>query len=81
MLGELLLRHTDNLSRTLQSQGMSAVDGHVVASMTVKTIQSLRKDENFVLFWTKVERVVNNLDVEYSSLPRKRKAPKRYDSG
>ena len=53
MLGELLLHHTDNLSRTLQSPGMSVADGQVVAAMTVKTIQSLRKDENFVLFWTK----------------------------
>ena len=26
-------------------------------------------------------RVVNDLDVEYLSLPRKREAPKRYDSG
>ena len=46
--------------------------------MTVKTIQSLRTDEKFVLFWTKVERVVNDVDVEYPSLPRKRKAPKRW---
>ena len=30
--------------------------------------------------WTKVEQVVNDVDVEYPSLPRKRKAPKRYDS-
>ena len=46
--------------------------------MTVKTIQSLRTDEKFC---AKVERVVNDVDVEYPSLPRKRKAPKRYDSG
>ena len=49
MLGELLLRHTDNLSKTLQSPGISAADGQVAAAMTVKTIQSLRTDENFVL--------------------------------
>ena len=48
--------------------------------MTVKTIQSLRTDENFVLFWTKAEQVVNDVDVEYPSLSRKRKVPKRYDS-
>ena len=81
MLGELLLRHTDNLSKTLQSPGISAADGQVVAGRTVKTIQSLRTDENFVLFWTKVEQVDNDVDVEYPLLPRKRKAPKWYDSG
>ena len=46
MLGELLLRRTDILSKTLQSPGISAADGQVVAAMTVKTIQSLRTDEN-----------------------------------
>ena len=30
MLGELLLRHTDNLSKALQSPGISAADGQVV---------------------------------------------------
>ena len=49
MLGELLLRHTDNLSKTLQSPEISAADGQVVAAITVKTIQSLRTDENFGL--------------------------------
>ena len=55
---------------------MSAAE--VVAAMTMK---SLRTDENFVLFWTKVEQVVKDLDIEYLSLPWKRKAPKWYDSG
>ena len=30
----------DNLSKTLQSPGISAADGQVVAAITVKTIQS-----------------------------------------
>ena len=47
MLGELLLRHIPG--KTLQSPGISAADGQVVAAMTVKTIQSLRTDENFGL--------------------------------
>ena len=61
VLGEMLLRHSDNLSRTLQSHHMSAVEGQTVASMTIKTLQSLRSDESFKLFWTKTLKMVNDL--------------------
>ena len=40
-LGELILRHTDNLSKALQSTSMSA-EGVRVAGMTIITLQSLR---------------------------------------
>lgn len=53
-LGELILRHSDNLSRTLQSKSLSAAEGQQAAKMTVKTIQSMRTDETFDLFWEKV---------------------------
>ena len=35
LLGQLLLRHGDNLSRTLQSPHMSAAEGQKVARMTL----------------------------------------------
>lgn len=35
VLGETLLRHTDNLSRTLQGEHTSAAEGQAVASMYV----------------------------------------------
>ena len=44
VLGEMLLRHTDNLSRSLQNKKCSAAEGQTVAQMTVKTIQSIRSD-------------------------------------
>ena len=50
-LGELLLSHSDNLSKTLQSYTMSAAEGQRIANMTVTTLESLRTDENFELFW------------------------------
>ena len=46
-LGELLLSHSDNLSKTLQSSTMSAAEGQRIANMTVTTLESLRTDENF----------------------------------
>ena len=53
LLGELILKHSDNLSKTLQSPRLSASEGQQIAAMTVKTLQSLRTDSNFDLFWTK----------------------------
>ena len=74
MLGELLLRRSDNLSKTLQSPHMSAAEGH--AAMTVKTLKFLRTDESFQAFWELVEKTANELEVESPSLPRKRRAPR-----
>lgn len=50
LLGELILKHSDNLSKTLQSSKLSASEGQRIATMTVKTLQSLRSDSNFDLF-------------------------------
>ena len=49
MLAEMVLKHTDNLSRTLQHKAMSAAAGQRVAQMTVQTLQSIRNDENLSL--------------------------------
>lgn len=54
MLGEMILRHADNLSSTLQHKTMSAAEGQVVAQMTIDTIKAIRNDEMFDLFWDKV---------------------------
>ena len=81
MLGQLLLHHSDNLSQTLQSLSMSAAEGQCVAAMTVKTLQSLRSEENFAAFWERVYQTASELEVEYLTLPRKRRPCRQYDSG
>ena len=50
ILGEMVLRHTDNLSRTLQDKALSAAEGQQVADMVVHTLQTLRNVESFDLF-------------------------------
>ena len=50
-LGLLILRHTDNLSKTMQRADMSAAEGQTVAIMTLSTLKSLRNDAGFDLFW------------------------------
>lgn len=81
LLGELLFRHSDNLSRTLQATHMSAAEGQKVAAMTLQTLQSVRSEENFKLFWAKALKIGGDLGVGDPVLPRRRKTPKRYETG
>ena len=80
-VGELILRHADNLSRTLQNKDISAAQEQEVADLTVKTLQKLRTDENFDLFWRTIILKTATLDLPEPQLPRRRKMPKRYEIG
>ena len=80
-LGQLLLQHNDNLSKTLQSQNMSAAEGQKIAEMSICTLQSIRCDANFELFWKKVTDLAEELDVDDPVLPHQSKRPRRYDTG
>ena len=81
ILGEMLLKHADNLSRTLQSKTISAAEGQETAKMTVDTIKSLRSDRMFDLFWLKVNRLASEFDIDEPHLPRRRRVPRRLDDG
>ena len=39
-------------------------EGQLVADMTRRTLQSMRKEENFDLFWDKVKRMAEDKDVD-----------------
>ncbi len=80
-LGLLILRHTDNLSRTMQKVDMSAAEGQAVTGMTVSTLRSMRNDAGFDQSWQKTTASAKNLDVNESVLPRRRKTPRRLDDG
>ncbi len=80
-LAQLLLRHCDNLSRTLQHKSMSAVEGEHVAAMVKQTLQTLRSDDSFKSFWELVTMKAKELDISDPALPRRRKQPRRYDDG
>ena len=76
-----VLSQTDNLSKTLQHTTFSAAEGQQLVKMTITTLQSIRSEEMFKLFWQKIIIQANALNIEESTLPRVRKAPRRYEVG
>ena len=75
----MLLKHSDNLSSTLQHKSLSAAEGQKIAQMTLEVIKQLRKEESFDIFWLKVKKFTDENDIEEPHLPRNRKRPLRYD--
>ena len=80
-LGQLILRHCDNLSKTPQSPKLSAAEGQWIGFMTVATLHVLRYDTQFDHFWKILQETRTKLDVDEHVLPRKRKVPRRYEEG
>ena len=79
-VGELVLNHADNLSKSLQSKTISAAEGQKLAEMTLKVLSKIRNCEQFNLFWSSVTKKASQLDIAEPSLPRNRKRPRRFDS-
>lgn len=75
------LKLTDNLSRTLQKQEMSAAERQAVAELTVRTLKAMRSEESFGLFFDLVDRFRELTGTQPPALPRKRRAPQRYEVG
>ena len=59
-LGELIICHSDNLSKTLQSPTLLQSRGHDCANKTVKVLEKLRNENNFNLFWDNVTAKANH---------------------
>ena len=55
-LGRKLYAHTDNLSKTLQQEKMSAIKGKSLADLTVQILEGIRNDRNYNLFYESVEK-------------------------
>ena len=68
-----------NKKSLTQEKVCSAAEGQTIAAMVVDTLQSIRSDASFELFWSKVTTMTEPLDIE-PILPRQHKAPKRYES-
>ena len=77
LVGAKILSQTDILSKTLQSPELCAIQAHKCADGVVKTLKKERCEEQFNLFWRKVEEKKSILEVDEYELTRKRRHPKR----
>ena len=76
MLSQRLYSITDNLSKTLQKEKMSALKGKELADLTVKTFEGMRNERDFNLFYEKTKSSASKIEaVSTPTVPRKRKRP------
>ena len=78
-LGTLLLRHSDNLSISLQAEHLCAAQAQTIAKNTALTLEKMRTDQNFDLFWTDVNSKAEALDADEPILSRRRRSPSIID--
>ena len=79
MLGEKILRPTDQLSQTLQKVQFSASDGQHAAKLTLEHLQQMRSDAAFNDFWTEATNAAQKNGVDEPVMPCQRKVPRRYE--
>lgn len=80
-LCERILVITDNLSKSLQTQSLSAAEGQALASLTIKTLEKMRTEGDFKLLLQYLETLRVHTDTEMPSLPRQKRAPQRLEIG
>ena len=72
---QLVLRHSDNLSETLQKFSLTSCQVKEIADLALQTINSLRSESELQLLWKKTVQRAEVLEITQPSLPRKRKRP------
>ena len=66
---------TDNLSKALQRETISSIEGRETAMKTVKTFKSMRNIDSACFFETVKQKAANHNFINEPILPRKRKSP------
>uniref|UniRef100_UPI00358EF41D zinc finger MYM-type protein 1-like isoform X2 n=1 Tax=Myxine glutinosa TaxID=7769 RepID=UPI00358EF41D len=69
----LILKLTDNLSKTLEHTDMSASNCQEIAVGTLKTLEKMRSDYDWQLFWASTVQEAENLCLTDLTSPQKRR--------
>jgi hypothetical protein len=77
----MVLRHTDNLSKSLQGKSLSAAEGQKMAAMVTGTLQSIRSSESFQGSWKLATDTAEQLELSPPLTPRRRKRPSLLEQG
>ena len=80
-LGERILKHTDNLSHTIQNPSLTAFETQDLAKKTIQTLLRIRNDEAYDLFWERMLLLKSEKRVSDPVLPRKRRSPAHLEVG
>lgn len=80
-LGNIVVRHSDNLSKTIQKPTLSVGDCQSLAKSSLKTMEKLWTDDSFDIFWTNIISKAEKLEIAPPKLPRKRRRPSRFVDG
>ena len=75
---QLVLRHSDNLFKTLQKSSLTSWQGKEIADLALQTINSLRSESEFELPWQKMVQQAEILEITQPSPPLKRKWPAKH---
>ena len=70
MLPERILKHTDNVSKTMKASLISAVDACLLSQMCAAVLEKIRTDLCFDQLWALVEQTRQSLNISGSILPR-----------
>ena len=62
MLGEMILKHSKNLSSIILCYNISLYQGQYITQMMNGTLKSACTDDSFDLFWQKVNSKASELD-------------------
>ena len=80
-LCERILKITDNLSKTLQKQSLSAAEAQHITALSVTTLEKMRTADNFSLFYKVVLNLQDHTGTNSPVLPRKKRAPRHLEVG
>lgn len=76
-LAQIILADTDNFNQILQGTQMKVIDVQVISRSWIPTLQSLRMESKFNLFWSKFKKFAREHNNDKPRLPRLGNAPIR----
>ena len=80
-LGTLIFQHSDNLSKSLQHDTITAAEGQQLVKLTIDVLKSIRKEDKFKSFYDRVLLHQSEFDIDAPTLSHKRRALRRLQIG
>lgn len=72
---------TDRLSKIMQKETISAMEGKKVTELVLSTIDGWRNENHYNDLWNKTEVMHKNISADEPTMPRQRKRTSQYDTG